>query len=74
MYRRCTVKIQMQQISLRLSDREKEHLDRYCQLTERGKGDVLRQLVRGLAIQGLLLSLDVPVAAPSGASSPAQEP
>jgi hypothetical protein len=64
----------MQQICLRLSDREKEHLERYCQLTERGKGDVLRQLVRGLSLPGLLLPLDAPVAAPSGASSPAQEP
>ena len=50
----------MQQISVRISDREKRHLDEYCQLTERTQSDVLRQYIRSLSIEGALNPLDRP--------------
>jgi hypothetical protein len=39
----------MKGISGRLSDREYEHLKRYCELTERNQNDVLRELIRTLS-------------------------
>ncbi|MEO0966899.1 MAG: hypothetical protein AAFX80_00860 [Cyanobacteria bacterium J06639_18] len=48
----------MTQISLRLSQREKEHLQKYCELTERNQTEVLRELVRRLSIKGTLNPLD----------------
>lgn len=58
----------MKQISLRISDMEKEHLDRYCEITERGQTDVLRQFIRSLAVAGTLTPLDS-VAIPADADS-----
>ncbi|MGJ5675402.1 MAG: hypothetical protein ACR9NN_17610 [Nostochopsis sp.] len=48
----------MTQISLRLSQREKEHLQKYCELTERNQTEVLREFVRRLSIKGVLNPLD----------------
>ncbi|MBP5977288.1 ribbon-helix-helix protein, CopG family [Brasilonema sp. CT11] len=48
----------MTQISLRLPEREKEHLQKYCELTERNQTEVLRELVRRLSIKGTLSPLD----------------
>jgi hypothetical protein len=48
----------MKNTSLRLSDVEKAHLDRYCALTERTLSDVLRQYIRSLSIEGALNPLD----------------
>ncbi len=48
----------MTQISLRLSQREKEHLQKYCELTQRNQTEVLREFVRRLSIKGALNPLD----------------
>lgn len=48
----------MKNTSLRLSDVEKAHLDKYCELTERTLSDVLRQYIRSLSIKGALNPLD----------------
>ena len=48
----------MTQISLRLSQREKEHLQKYCELTERNQTEVLREFIRRLSIPGALNPLD----------------
>ncbi|WP_265274474.1 ribbon-helix-helix protein, CopG family [Nostoc sp. KVJ3] len=48
----------MSQISLRLSQREKEHLQKYCELTERNQTEILRDLIRRLSIKGVLNPLD----------------
>jgi hypothetical protein len=48
----------MKQISARISDTEKEHLDRYCELTERNQTDILRQYIRGLSVEGLLKPIE----------------
>lgn len=48
----------MKNISLRISDIEKQHLDEYCRLTERTQSDVLRQYIRSLSIEGALSPLD----------------
>ncbi|MFY7803910.1 MAG: ribbon-helix-helix protein, CopG family [Limnoraphis robusta] len=48
----------MRQISFRISDREYEHLTRFCKLTERNQSDVLRQLIRKLAVSGALNPID----------------
>lgn len=48
----------MPQISVRLPDREKEHLSKYCQITDRNQNDVLRELIRRLSIKGALNPLD----------------
>jgi hypothetical protein len=48
----------MTQISLRLSQTEKEHLRKYCELTERNQTEVLREFVRRLSIKGTLSPLD----------------
>jgi hypothetical protein len=50
----------MQQINFRVADREKEHLERYCQVTERTISDVLRQHIRSLSVDGLLNPIDRP--------------
>ena len=50
----------MQQINFRIADREKVHLEQYCELTERTISDVLRQYIRSLYIKGVLNPLDVP--------------
>jgi alpha-amylase/alpha-mannosidase (GH57 family) len=50
----------MQQINFRVADREKEHLERYCELTERTISDVLRQYIRSLSVEGVLNPLDRP--------------
>ena len=42
----------MTQMSLRLSQGEKEHLQKYCELTERNQTEVLREFVRRLSIPG----------------------
>ncbi|UKO98003.1 ribbon-helix-helix protein, CopG family [Nostoc sp. UHCC 0870] len=48
----------MTQISLRLSQREKEHLEKYCELTERNQTEILRDMIRRLSINGVLNPLD----------------
>lgn len=48
----------MRQVNFRLSDAEFEHLQRFCELTERQQSDVLRQAVRKLAISGALNPID----------------
>jgi hypothetical protein len=48
----------MTQISLRLSEWEKEHLQKYCELTEPNQTEVLREFVRRLSIPGALNLLD----------------
>jgi hypothetical protein len=48
----------MKSTSFRLSDIEKEHIDKYCELTERNLSDVLRQYIRSLSIKGVLSPLD----------------
>jgi predicted DNA-binding protein len=48
----------MTQISLRLSEREKEHLQKYCELTQRNQTEVLRDLIRKLSIKEVLNPLD----------------
>lgn len=50
----------MQQVNFRIADREKAHLERYCELTERTISDVLRQYVRSLAVSGVLNPIDSP--------------
>lgn len=50
----------MQQINFRVADREKEHLERYCKLTERNISDVLRQYIRSLSVSGALNPIDRP--------------
>ncbi len=50
----------MQQINFRVADREKEHLERYCELTERTISDVLRQYIRSLSVEGVQYPLDRP--------------
>ncbi len=54
----------MKQISLRISDVEKQHLDRYCELTERNQTDVLRQYIRSLGIDGALTPINAPAIPP----------
>ena len=48
----------MKQISIRISDAEKYHLDQYCKLTERNQTEVLRQYIRSLSVSGVLNPLD----------------
>lgn len=48
----------MKQISIRISDREQEHLSKYCETTERTQSDVIRELIRKLSIKGVLNPLD----------------
>jgi predicted DNA-binding protein len=39
----------MKQISIRLADREFEHLQKFSELSERNQSDVLRELIRNLS-------------------------
>ena len=48
----------MKQVTTRVSDREYEHLARFCQQTERTQSDVIRELIRKLSIKGVLNPLD----------------
>lgn len=48
----------MKQISFRISDAEFEHLKKFCEATERNQSDVLRQLIRKLAVCGVLNPID----------------
>ncbi len=48
----------MQQITIRAADREKQHLDKYCEMTERTINDVLREYIRSLAVSGVLSPID----------------
>lgn len=48
----------MRQVNFRLSDAEFDHLQKFCELTERQQSDVLRQSVRKLAISGALNPID----------------
>ncbi|MEG4486237.1 DUF6290 family protein [Microcoleus sp. D2_18a_B4] len=48
----------MSQISIRLPEREVEHLRKYCELTERTQSDVIRELLRKLSISGVLNPID----------------
>jgi predicted DNA-binding protein len=50
--------VNMKQVSIRLADREVEHLKRYCEITERNQNDVLRELIRSLLIKGVLNPLN----------------
>ncbi|AFZ14434.1 hypothetical protein Cri9333_3614 [Crinalium epipsammum PCC 9333] len=55
----------MKNISLRISDLEKQHLDEFCRITERTQSDILRQYIRSLAIKGVLNPLDYPGSHPN---------
>jgi hypothetical protein len=44
----------MKQISIRVADREFEHLQQYCQMVERNQSDVLRELIRNLGFKDAL--------------------
>lgn len=46
-----------QQVHVRLSEKEKQHLDEYCKITERSQSDILKELVRKLQVEGLLKPL-----------------
>ena len=48
----------MIQVNVRLSEREKRHLTKYCEHTERSQNDVIRELIRRLLISGVLNPLD----------------
>ncbi|EDX75171.1 hypothetical protein MC7420_325 [Coleofasciculus chthonoplastes PCC 7420] len=48
----------MKQVTTRVSDREYEHLTKFCQLTERTQSDVIRELIRRLSISGVLNPID----------------
>ncbi|WP_347240798.1 MULTISPECIES: ribbon-helix-helix protein, CopG family [Cyanophyceae] len=48
----------MTQISIRLPDREIEHLQAYCKLTGRTQSDVIRELLRKLSVSGVLNPID----------------
>ena len=50
----------MKSLSFRISDREKQHFDEYCRITERTQSDVLREYIRALSISGALNPLDRP--------------
>jgi hypothetical protein len=51
----------MKNISLRISDREKQHFDEYCRITERTQSDVLREYIRSLSVSGMLNPIDRPI-------------
>ena len=48
----------MKQVTTRISDKEFEHLQEFCRLTERTQSDVLRELIRRLSIKGALNPLN----------------
>lgn len=48
----------MKQVLIRVSEKELEHLKKYCEMTERTQNDVLRELVRRLAVSGALNPID----------------
>jgi len=48
----------MRPISIRLSNKEKEHLDQYCAEIEMSLSDVIREMVRNLKVKGK--SLETP--------------
>jgi len=48
----------MNQISIRLPEREKDHLEKFCELTNRTQNDVIRELLRKLSIFGVLNPID----------------
>ncbi|BAZ24734.1 hypothetical protein NIES4073_56320 [Kalymmatonema gypsitolerans NIES-4073] len=48
----------MKQVTTRISDREFEHLQEFCSITERTQSDVLRELIRKLSIKGALNPID----------------
>ncbi len=44
----------MIQFTVRLSEKEKKHLERFCAITDRTANDIIRDCVRHLAITGEL--------------------
>ena len=46
------------QYPTRVSDREYEHLAKFCEITERTQSDVIRELIRKLSIAGVLNPID----------------
>lgn len=50
----------MKQVTTRLSDREYEHLQKFCLATERTQSDVIRELIRKLSIEGELNPISNP--------------
>lgn len=58
----------MKNISIRISDIEKHHLDEFCRITERTQSDVLRQYIRSLSISGILKPIDRPAILPDAHS------
>jgi hypothetical protein len=46
----CMVHIVMKKITFQLADQEFELLEAYCDQTERGKTEILRELIRSLKI------------------------
>jgi hypothetical protein len=47
----------MKQISIRVADREFDHLKQYCELTERSHSDLFREFIRNLALKDKLKPL-----------------
>lgn len=45
-------------LTIRPSEREYNHLSKYCELTERSQNDVIRELIRSLSVSGGLNPLD----------------
>jgi hypothetical protein len=45
-------------LTIRPSDREYDHLSKYCQITDRTQNDVIRELIRSLSVSGVLNPLD----------------
>jgi len=45
-------------LTVRPSDREYEHLSRYCEITDRTQNEVIRELIRSLSVSGVLNPID----------------
>jgi hypothetical protein len=48
----------MKQVTTRISDREFEHLQKYCEISQRTQSEVIRNLIRKLSIKGALNPID----------------
>lgn len=55
----------MNQFTVRLSDREKKQLERFCAITDRTANDIIRDCVRHLAVTGELDPLYCPPIPPN---------
>lgn len=48
----------MKTITIRLGDKEYQHLKDFCAFKERNQNDVVRELIRKLSISGVLNPID----------------